>query len=205
MEEKEIRSQLRELNHQADEQPDNPELYNNLGVGHYLLGEYEVSIGYLQKAIHLKSDPSYLFNLANSYAESGNPEKGIEIYLKVLDSNPDHIGALNNLADTYETVGEYKRAHELFTYITQIQPDEALSHFNLGNFFLRQNQHIEAAKCYETAIERDEIFVDAYYNIAWILYRAKALEESKKYIKKGLKIDPYNEDLNELLEKIRNH
>lgn len=203
MEEKAIRAQLQELSHQVDEEPENSQLFNNLGVGHYLLGEYDVSIRYLEKAVQLQKDPSYLFNLANSYAENDNPERAIDIYLEVLDGNPNHIGALNNLADTYEKVGEYKKAHELFTYITQVEPNEALSHFNLGNFFLRQNQHIEAAKCYETAIERDGEFVDAYHNIAWILYRAKALEESKKYILKGLNIDPANKDLKELLGKVR--
>lgn len=203
MEEKAIKAQLLELTHQVEQEPENPQLYNNLGVGHYLLGEYEDSIKYLEKAVSLNSDPSYLFNLANSYAENGDPEKAVDTYLKVLDSNPNHIGALNNLADTYETVGEYKKAHELFTYLTQIEPTEALSHFNLGNFFLRQNQHIEAAKCYETAIKRDENFVDAYYNIGWILYRAKALKESKKYILKGLDIDPANENLKELLGEVR--
>lgn len=204
MNETEIKQQLQQLTAQSNKEPDNPEIFNNLGVGYYLLGEYEKAIRNLEKAVSLKKTPSYLFNLANAYSEHNEPSKAIDFYLQALDKNPNHIGALNNLADAYETVGESKKAHKLFTYITKIEPDEAMSHFNLGNFFLRQNQHIEAAKCYELAIERNEQFADAYHNIAWILYQAKAFEESKKYIKKGLAVAPDNEELNDLKNTLEN-
>ena len=110
------------------------------------------------------------------------------------------------MADCYEIIGQPSKAHELFQYLVRLDPDNALSHFNLGNFFLRQNQHIEAVKCYEEALKRDSDFTDALYNIGWVLHQAGAYIEALRYTEKGLKSDPVNEDLikqkKELLFKI---
>ena len=178
------------------------ELLNDAGVGYYLLGEFSQSRDYLEAAAGKEEAPSILFNLANTYSELEQPEMAIDTFLRVLDANPNHIGALNNLADEYEALGDPEKAHELFHYLTNLQPDEAISHFNLGNFFLRQNQHIEAAKCYEAALKADDTFVDAYHNIAWILYRSKAYSDSLRYIKKGLEVDDNHDDLNDLKKSV---
>ncbi|MDX1642455.1 MAG: tetratricopeptide repeat protein, partial [Balneolaceae bacterium] len=81
----------------------------------------------------------------------------------------------------------------------------ALSFFNYGNFLLRQNKHIEAAKNYEKAIELEESFVDAYYNIAWILTEVKAYKKALLYAKKGLDFDPDHDALQNILLKIRDN
>ncbi|CAN5261874.1 hypothetical protein BH23BAC3_BH23BAC3_12020 [soil metagenome] len=73
----------------------------------------------------------------------------------------------------------------------------------MGNFFLRQNQHIEAARCYETAIKKEPGFTDAYYNLAWILYKARAYDESLKYVSEGLNTESDHTDLQELKNKLQ--
>ncbi len=201
--EAEIREQISIIQQELKNKPNSANLLHDLGIGHYLLGELSESVKYLQKAVDL--DPNkvaFLFNLGNAFNENDQPDLAIDIYLRALDQNPNHIPSLNNLADCYELVGQPDKAHELFHYLTRINGENALSHFNLGNFFLRQNQHIEAAKCYEEAIKRDELFTDAYHNIAWILHQAKADIEAMEYIQKGLKSDPDHEELLKLRGKI---
>lgn len=201
--EAEIKEQISIIQKELKQNPNSAALLHDLGIGHYLLGEYSDSTKYLQKAVDIAPKKvAYLFNLANSYNENDQPDLAIDVYLRSLDQNPNHIPSLNNLADCYEAVGQYDKAHELFHYLTRINGESALSHFNLGNFFLRQNQHIEAAKCYEEAIKRDEKFADAYHNIAWILHMAKADEEAMEYIQKGLNVDSNHEEILELKRKI---
>lgn len=202
MTEKQIRDELSTIKSELKKNKNSAELLNDAGVGFYLLGELETSRKYLEKAVQLKNSASYVFNLANTYADMGQNAKALDAYLQVLEMNPSHIGALNNLADEYERAGEPEKAHELFHYLTHLQPDRAISHFNLGNFFLRQNQHIEASKCYEKAITKDSEFTDAYYNIAWILFRAKAYSESKLYVQKGLRTDPDHQALQDLQQSL---
>ena len=203
MTEKEIRETLTDIESELSAGDSNGNLLNEAGVGYYLLGELDQSLEYLKKAAEKNETPDILFNLANTYSGLQQPDYAVLTFLKVLEKDPGHIGALNNLADEYENKGDLDKAHELFHYITHLQPDKALSHFNLGNFFLRQNQHVEAAKCYEQAIEKDETFIDAYHNIAWILCRAKAYSESLRYIEEGLLIDRNSEDLIKLKQDIQ--
>ncbi|SRR6056297_1117038 len=202
MKESDIRNTLSDIESELSSGVSSAELLNDAGVGYYLLGELEHSLDYLKKAAKKKDSPGIQFNLANTYSGLGKPHEAIDSFLKVLETDPGHIGALNNLADEYENIGELDKAHELFHYLTHLQPDTALSHFNLGNFFLRQNQHIEAAKCYEKALENDEMFVDAYYNIAWILFRSKAYDDALRYINNGLSVESGNTDLIELKQKV---
>lgn len=201
--EAEIIEQISIIQQELSKNPNSASLLHDLGIGHYLLGEFSDSVKYLQKAVDLApGNIAFLFNLGNAFNENGQPDLAIDTYLRALDQNPNHIPSLNNLADCYEAVGQINKAHELFHYLTRINGENALSHFNLGNFFLRQNQHIEAAKCYEEAIKRDETFTDAYHNIAWILHQAKANVEALEFIQKGLNIDPNHEEILELRKKI---
>jgi len=203
MTEKEIKKQLNLILNDIEEGNETGELLNDAGVAFYLLGEFEKSRHYLKKAVDKNRTTAYLFNLANTYSQLSQPDFAIDAYLQVLELDAAHTGAINNLADEYERMGDSENAHELFHYLTQLQPDEAISHFNLGNFFLRQNQHIEAARRYETAIKKEPGFTDAYYNIAWILYKARAYDESLKYVNEGLNTENDYSDLLELKSKLQ--
>lgn len=200
--EQDIKKRIESIKKELISNPGNADLLNDLGVGFYLIGRYEDAITALKKAVQSSNSAQHYFNLGNAYSENNNQQLAIDAYLQALDIDPNHIGSLNNLADEYEHSGEADKAHELFHYLTSLQPANPLSHFNLGNFFLRQNQHIEAAKCYEKAIEKDSEFVDAYYNIGWILLKAKAYQHGLEYVEKGLSIEPSHQDLKDLKDEL---
>lgn len=203
MTEKQIRKELETIQKEIKSGKPSAKLLNDAGVGYYLLGELEESKQYLERAVKAEGSAAYLFNLANTYSDLDQPDRAVDTYLQALEEDPAHIGSLNNLADEYENSGDPEKAHELFHYLTHIQPDKAISHFNLGNFFLRQNQHIEASKCYEKAIENEPGFTEAYYNIAWILYKAKAFKESKIFADRGLETDDSHNQLSDLIEELK--
>lgn len=199
-----IRRQIDEIKDQLRQNSGNPELYNDLGVGYYLLGKMEEAIEELNRAVSIDPEnTSYKFNLANAYAEAEMFDPAKFLFHGVIDKKPDHIPSFNNLADCYEATGDDDKALDLFEYITKIAPDNALAHFNLGNFHLRKNRHIQAAKCYEKAIEIEDTFTDAYYNLSWILKQVKALDEAFTYTERGLLTDPEHEDLKQLASQIR--
>ena len=206
MNEKTIRNQITKIEQELKTNPGNPDLIHDLGVGYYLLGKYVNSIIQLKKAIKLSPGKvSYHFNLGVSYGENEQYDMAIQTYLTALDIDPNHIPSLNNLADCYEMTGDDEKAHEIFHYLIRLAPSNALTHFNLGNFFLRKNQHIDAAKCYEKTLELDSEFTDAFYNIAWILKESKAYKNALEYAEKGLGTDPNHEDLKSISAELRNY
>lgn len=198
---------LREISiirNELKDSPDSPQLLNDLGVGYYLVGDYLLSIESLKKAVSREpGNPVYHFNLGNSYSEAEEYEEAISSYLKALELDPAHLGSLANLAHCYEEYGDKNRAYEVFSYIVKTAPDDPLSHFNLGNFLLRQNRHIEAVKSFEYTLLLDSEFTDAYYNISWVLQQTRIYGKAEEYALKGLKTDPENDDLQQLLADIR--
>lgn len=201
-----IRNQIKKIKTELEDEPKNHSLLNDLGVGYYLVGDYEKATTSLKAAVEINPDnATYLFNLANTYSEQEEYALAKKFYMDALEINPGHIPSLTNLADCYEASGDIENAEELFEYITNLAPENALAFFNLGNFQLRQNQHIKAVKNYEKAISLEESFVDAYYNIAWVLTEVKAYEDALTYAERGVKEDPNHSDLLEILGKIRSN
>lgn len=204
--EKFIKNQILKIKEELDDAPKNHSLLNDLGVGYYLIGDYDKAIKPLEKAVGIEqNNATYLFNLANAYSELEEYSLAKKYYLDALEINPGHIPSLTNLADSYEATGDIEKAMELFAYITKLAPENALAWFNFGNFLLRQNSHIEAAKNYEKAIQLEESFVDAYYNLSWILAEVKAYKKAVTYAEKGLAVDPDHSDLQKILLKIRSN
>jgi tetratricopeptide (TPR) repeat protein len=198
-----ILQQLNDIESELKENQQNPVLWMEHGIGKHLLGEYRQAIESFNRSLNIDGNSSSChYNLANSLMEIEQFEKAINHYLQALDLKPGHIPSLNNLADAYEMAGQPEKSHEIFHYLIHLNPDDPLSHFNLGNFFLRNNQHVEAAKCYEKTISLDEQFIDAWYNIAWILKEVNAPEEALSYAKDGLALDPGHEDLKKLVAEL---
>lgn len=206
MKESEILDQVEIIKNELKDDPENPVLIHDLGVGYYLLGQYGNSIIQLKKAIKLQpKNVSYHFNLGVSYSENEQFDMAIQTFLTALDLNPNHLPSLNNLADCYELTGDDSKAHEIFHYLIRLAPSDPLTHFNLGNFFLRKNQHIDAAKCYEKTLELDSGFADAYFNIAWILKESTAYRKALEHAEKGLNAQPGHSELIQITKELRNH
>lgn len=203
-EKKTILKEIDLIKKELKDSPESPSLLNDLGVGHFLIGEYSASLKALEMAVRLEpKNSTYLFNLGNTYSEADQFDQAISCYLQALEVNPSHIGSLTNLAHCYEETEDKNKAYEVFSYIVKTAPDDPLSHFNLGNFLLRQNRHIEAVKSYEHSLLLDSGFTNAYYNIAWVLQQARVFGKAEEYTLSGLKTDPKNEELKQLLADIR--
>ena len=199
-------NQISEIKKQLEKDPDNIDLLNDLGVGYFLAGDYTNSVLVLKKAVTIKPDETKcLYNLANSYSELEQYEQAIQYYHDAIDQTPDHLPSLNNLADSYEAIEESEKAKQLFEYLIRLAPENAVTHFNYGNFLLRSGDHITAATIYKTVVTIEPSFTDAYYNLAWILSEINAWDEALIYAEDGLNRDPEHEDLQKLLSKIRNH
>ncbi len=198
----EIEQQISTIREELKESPDDPELLNELGVGHHLLGEYEEAEKCFLRAI--EEDPgghTAYYNLANTCVEMERIEEAVNHYLDALDRKADYIPALTNLADIYRQAGEEQRALELFEYITRLRPEDPLGFFNLGNHLLRMNDTVRAGRAYKRVLELDEEYYEAWNNIGFILKHLGKYEEAIPYYEQCLEIKPdYRPALDDIRE-----
>jgi predicted CXXCH cytochrome family protein len=76
-----------------------------------------------------------------------------------------------------------------FVTVQQLNGERAFSHVNLGNLYVNLGENKKAQVSYETAIEKEKLYIPAYINLA-DLYRQMGMEEElQSILSEALKVD----------------
>jgi tetratricopeptide (TPR) repeat protein len=104
--------------------PDYALAHNDLGVLYYNEGDKEKALEHYEHAARLEPDnPVFQKNLADFYCvESGKLEKGLKIYLKVLEANPTDIETLLTIGDVCISVGKSNDARVFYDRVLELEP-----------------------------------------------------------------------------------
>jgi tetratricopeptide (TPR) repeat protein len=132
-------------------------LLNDLGSAYNALGQYDTQLGYIQKALDIRTkihgelhpDTAASFNnIGSGYGHLGQHDKQLEYFQKSLDIltqtqkglHPNIATALNNIGMAYGDIGQYdtqlgyiQKALDIRTKIHgELHPDTASSFNNVG-------------------------------------------------------------------------
>ncbi len=119
-------------------------------------------------------------------------------------SNSSHIHG--NLGVAYGREGNIQAAKQEFIKALQLQFNYPEAHNNLGVIFMMEwqknrNQNIlmSAKKEFELAIQFNPNYSNAYKNLGDVYAELKNLSEARRFWKKALEINPYQEDAKQRL------
>jgi tetratricopeptide (TPR) repeat protein len=143
----------------------------------------------LQKQIEQADNQEGMQALIAQYNEANNYEALEQLYLSVLEQDPEDLKTLNQLAMIYaEYLGEYEKAITLFDQILTLDPNEPFVHFHYGTLLeFRFSDYKNAIMHYEEAFRINKYYVDAYLNLSWLyLERLKNTERAIETVKRGL-------------------
>ena len=184
--------------------PNNPSVWNRLGVILKQLEQYELAIEYFQKAIDI--DPKYVTpynNLGNIYDVLGQHELALKAFRKAIRLNPENATYHNNLGSVYAAQGQYELALQFFQKAIDIDPKYAIPYNNLGNIYDVLGETELSLKSYHKAIDLDP----KYSNLLCIAVQNQKYYESQflitlKPILKDLTVE-ISKQLSQALYKIR--
>jgi tetratricopeptide (TPR) repeat protein len=89
-------------------EPENHELYNDIGAMLYELKDYENAQNYLKKAWELSpSDANILYNYAHALYALFEWRRAAEVFGAYLELRPKDRAAIEKTADAYYQLGEY--------------------------------------------------------------------------------------------------
>lgn len=140
----EYRKALKPLQYVVDLTPDNAQGYNNLGVAHYRLGEYDEARNNFEKTMQLDPRVSALTNIASVEFNAGNFQKSIEWSRRALAMNENSYRVWGNVGSAYLKLGNrmeaeaaYQRAIDLVKGELQVNPKSGalfshLAHYQAG-------------------------------------------------------------------------
>lgn len=89
----------------------------------------------------------------------------IECYNKMLQSNPDHIGALNNRGVSLVAQGHHDRALLDFNHILELEANNIMALNNRGSIYLAQGDYTRASTDFNRVLELDPNNANASYNM----------------------------------------
>jgi len=171
--------------------PTYKEAYNDLAVVHMDRGEWEIAIGYLDKAVGV--DASYFlpyYNLGVCYNQLGRPNDSIKAYRRCIEYNESYFNAHIALGGVYNQMGEYRRAIEAAREAIELEPGDPDGYNLWGNALYGQDRHEEAIEKYEQILELDPELPYAYYNIANCYVELDKTDEALSYYGKSLEVGP---------------
>ena len=187
--------------------------YNNIGIIHYYLNNYQESIDFTQKALdyylyhNQKIDIATCYNnIANAYSDMGNNDTAIVFYNKalVLYDELDDIDGMSlingNVGEVYAVQGKYDEAYTSFIKSLQLAEkindkwQQANMYSCLGSLLAEQNKSSEALpflnqglKIFKELDARTEM-IDIYEALAKSFEQQKNLTQAIYNLKQANKL-----------------
>ncbi|MHC4283525.1 MAG: tetratricopeptide repeat protein [Planctomycetota bacterium] len=144
-------------------------------------GNNTEAVELLNKALELNPNrPDVYNNLGWVAFTKGAYEEAITHWRKALEINAKLPGLRSSIAFALMTLGRHPEAIEQLENNIQIFPRSVYSHFLLGQAYLQQKDYENAKKHYQTAIDLDQNYVNAYYGIFTAYSRLKQQDKKLK-------------------------
>lgn len=160
---------LRELLKAKELYPEDPILYNDLGLCYMAKKLLPDAIVHFKKAVALK--PSYAparNNLGTAYMALGEYDAAIEVFKEitkdVLYATPHY--PLSNLGTAYYHKGDYQTALKYYKEALNLQPDFVNALVGIGRTYLKLNQPRLALRYLEPALKIAPNVADIHYDLA---------------------------------------
>ena len=170
--------------------PDEPFIYNLLGILFAHSEDYEDSIKNYTKAIKL--NPNYFEaynNIGVAYTSWKKNDKAIQYFDKAIKINPLYAEAFNNKGNALKEKGEYQSAVRFYEKSLRINQNYIDAITNLGIIWDMMNDSAKAESYFQKALSFNPANTSALYNLANCLFNSGDFERSIKVCKEIIGLD----------------
>ena len=163
--------------------PEDPLIYNTIGMAYINKENFQLAIENFKKALDLKPDYSEARNnLGSAYLGLEQWDNAIPIFKAmigdVLYTKPHY--PLTNLGWAYYNKGDYKTAESYLKEALEMQPDYAIAQMHLGRVYLVTGRLHQARKTFEHVAESNPKNPFVLYEMGPDLPAARGLQ--KRYL-----------------------
>src|SRR5215469_3863701 len=175
----------------AQDNPDEPEFFVELGKAQSKAGKVNESIASFKEALRRRGGfQDALRELAAAYALSGNWARAIEAGERACAQQPPDLVALTNLGNAYLRNGNPDRAKENLARAFSIDPDLPDAQNLFGLAWLAQRNSVSAEASFRHAIAAQPDMAEAHNNLANLLAGAGKRAEAGYHFQKALSANP---------------
>ena len=136
--------------------------------------------------------PAQAFDLAAAHHRAGRLDEAAQLYRAVLETEPDHFGALHHLGIVATRQGKLEEAAALLQRAVAADPSSAEALTNLGIALMRLRHFDEAAGVYRRALALEPSNVEAHNYLGAMLHTLGRFEEAAAEFATALRLRPGN-------------
>lgn len=135
--------------------PQNAEIWLNLGMLYYLAENSTAAIEALQRSLSINPSHALTHHITGlTFERVMRFDEARAAYEHAISLNPNYGDALNRLGSLYLQADEWSQAEELFRRAIAANADNFLGYQNLGDALAAQEQHQAAIEIYKQALSR---------------------------------------------------
>lgn len=180
--------------------PESAEVFYNLGVSEFRLGNFENAVNALQESLKLKPNyPQANLFLGFSFENSERFSAAIEQFDKVIAATPESFDAWLEKGVCQFMLKDHQNAIQSIQKAINIEPTAAYGHRKLADVYFQRALFPEAAVSYKTA---DKLEPNVYYvnfRIGSSYFNDKRYKEAAPFFKKATEIEPRNQTAHYML------
>lgn len=148
-------------------EPNNAEIYNNLGLCYTNIGDEEKAEKNYLRCIELNPQiPQCYINLADLYYKQARLGEGINILSYAVDMMPDDLVFRHYLARFYMEDAKLDLAIDELIYVLEKQPDNYDAYYDLAKVYFEFGNYDSAIENFENVLEYKEDNEWIYYYLA---------------------------------------
>jgi tetratricopeptide (TPR) repeat protein len=187
--------ELKAVNALLLKEPDNAELYHKRAVIYFNLKQLDEAVNDSKRAIRLDSTKApYFLTLADVYFTQNNTRLAKELLEMTEKKFPENTEALLKLAELFFLVRQYQKGIDYVNRVLKIDPNIAKAYYIKGSIYRESGDTARAISSLETAVEQDNRYTDAFYDLG-IIYAARKSPVAFEYYDNVSRIDPANDDV----------
>ncbi|GKV54377.1 TPR repeat-containing protein YrrB [Sporosarcina sp. NCCP-2222] len=176
----------------AEQEPDNPVGYINLGNVFTAVGDVERAERFFQKALTLDEEAvTAYYGLANLYYNNGRFEEAAKLYEKAVRSGMEQADAYFMLGKSLEQGGNEKLALPYLQRALELAPDDLEIQLSYGILLAKLELFKDAEKVLRELVEKDPEHPDAHYNLGMVYAVSTDQKEDALYhLERAFRIEP---------------
>lgn len=186
--------ELKAVNAELLANPNDAGLYDKRAKVYLTLKQLEEAVNDSKRAIRMDSTKAaYYLTLVDVYFSQNNTRLSKDLLETTAKKFPDNIEALLKLAELYFLVQRYQEGIDFVNKALRINENLAKAYYIKGSIYRESGDTSRAISSLETAVEQDNKYVDAFYDLG-IIFAARRNPIALEYYTNALRIDPNNKN-----------
>ena len=146
--------------------PNNAEAHNNMGIIMSILGAHEAAIQHFKEAKSINPElPQVYNNLGNAHESLGQLHDAIKDYEMAISVQTNYTDSYYNLARIYTEMREFEKAESTLNKLIQLDPNNAYAYYGMGNMYAKKRDFDKAITWFEKAIKLKPNYGEAHYKL----------------------------------------